>query len=553
MLKQGNSKGFTIVELLVVIVIIGILATITIVAYTGLTQKAISISLQSDLTQAYKQIKISQTQSDNESYPGSVSDCPAPSSGNICIKSSGSNTFSYNVNNSANPKSFILIAHNGSIIYSIDSTSSTPTAVTSTSFAIAWGGASNDYTGSIAQTQDDNYIVVGSTSSFGAGFSDAYIAKYDSLGNLLWDKTWGGTNNDYGRSVLVTSDGGYLINGETSSFGAGSSDVFVAKFDSSGNLSWSKTWGGAATDLSDSIIATSDGGFAISGITYSYGAGSGDVFLAKYDTSNNLSWSQTWGSAGSEFNGMSFTQVSDGGFIIAGGSGNFGAGSQDIFLAKYDSSGNFVWNKTWGGTNSDQVSHITSTSDGGIILAGDTSSFGAGSNDALLAKYDSSGNLSWSRTWGGTAQDQGGFVTVSGNEYILSGYTQSFGAGSNDVFVANYNSSGNFAWNSTWGSSSAEGSGLIITTKDGGFVITGSTYGYGAGNQDSLVLKYKNNNLMGGCSSPMCQTPTATLNSPTATVTTPSATRTSPNATTNSPTATITSPTATHTIIVPAQ
>lgn len=169
-----------------------------------------------------------------------------------------------------------------------------------------------------------------------------YLSKYDSTGALIWNKTWGGISTDYGNSVAQTSDGGYAVTGLTRSYGAGGlDDMFLAKYDSSGNLSWNKTWGGVGTDTGNSVVQTSDGGYAVTGVTTSYGAGSYDMLLAKYTSTGSLSWSKTWGGTGSDY-GSSLVQTSDGGYAVTGRTSSYGAGSNDMLLAKYDSSGNIA-------------------------------------------------------------------------------------------------------------------------------------------------------------------------------------------------------------------
>jgi len=153
------------------------------------------------------------------------------------------------------------------------------------------GGSYYDVSHSIQQTSDGGYIITGETLSFGAGSYDVFVIKLDSSGNLSWAKTIGGTKEDDGYSIQQTSDGGYVITGETFSFGAGERDVFVIKLDSSGNLSWAKTIGGASSDSSFSIQQTSDGGYIITGYTNSFnsfGVGTPDVFVIKLDSSGNI-------------------------------------------------------------------------------------------------------------------------------------------------------------------------------------------------------------------------------------------------------------------------
>ena len=311
--------------------------------------------------------------------------------------------------------------------------------VSAISFAKTFGGSSSDYAYSVQQTSDGGYIVAGGTVSFGAGDDDVFLIKTDASGNLQWAKTFGGSGWDVPYSVQQTSDGGYIVAGYTRSFGAGYEDVFLLKTDASGNLRWAETFGGVYFDVAYSVQQTSDGGYIVAGYTFSSSAGGIDVFLLKTGTS----WARTFGGS-SDDQAYSVQQTSDGGYILAGGTYSFGAGGLDVFLLKTDSSGNLQWAKTFGGSSYDRVYSVQQTSDGGYIVAGYTLSFGAGSADVFLLKTDASGNLQWIKTFGGSSGDYAYSVQqTSDGGYIVAGYTLSFGAGSWDVFLLKTDANGN--------------------------------------------------------------------------------------------------------------
>jgi len=531
--KSKLKSGFTIVELIVVIVIICILATISYVSYSGLTKKAILVSLQSDLDGA--SAIITSDMISNKVYPANID--------SLGLKASPNTTYTYV---SRGEKRYCLSANYSDTYYHITSDNLIPRVGNcyDTTFAVTWGGSSEYSSGSsIIQTSDGGFVVTGDTWVYGAGSSDMFLAKYNSAGDLSWNKTWGGIGADMGISLVQTSDGGYAVTGGTDSYGAGNDDMALVKYDSAGNLSWSKTWGGTNYDYGKSLVQTSDGGYAVIGQTRSFGAGGDDMFLAKYDTTGNLSWSKIWGSDGGFVE--SLAQTSDGGYIVTGETDSFGAGGSDIFLAKYDSSGNLSWIKTWGNTGGDYSSSIVQTSDGGYAVTGGTNSYGAGSYDMALVKYDSAGNLSWSKTWGGTGYDYGSSIVQSSDGgYAVAGITHSYGAGSYDTFLVKYDSAGNLSWNKTWGGTVYDSGNDLVQANDGGYAVTGSTESYGTGG-DMFLVKYNASGDIPGCTALMCQTPTATVTSPTATVFSPTATVFSPTATVFSPTATIT------TIVVP--
>ena len=209
----------------------------------------------------------------------------------------------------------------------------------SSHFCKAIGGKNDDEGNSLIQTSDGSYAIAGTTKSFGAGERDVYVVKLDAKGNLQWTKTIGGKEDDKGYSLIQTSDGGYAIAGVTKSFGAGERDVYVVKLDAKGNLQWTKTIGGPESEVGNSLIQTSDGGYAITGTTGSFGAGEADVYVVKLDANGNLQWTKTIG--GPEYDrGESLIQTSDGGYAIAGFTYSFGAGWADVYVVKLDKNGN---------------------------------------------------------------------------------------------------------------------------------------------------------------------------------------------------------------------
>jgi predicted secreted protein len=208
-------------------------------------------------------------------------------------------------------------------------------------FAQTYGGTSGDGGFSVVQTIDRGYAIAGTISS-GAGGADFWLVKTDAAGTLQWNQTYGGTDLDLARSVVETSDGGYTIAGETLSYGAGGMDFWLVKTDATGNAQWNQRYGGTNDDYGRSVVETSDGGYTIAGWTASYGAGGMDFWLVKTDAAGNAQWNQTYGGTDSD-QGLSVVETSDGGYAITGYTMSFGAGDSDVWLVKTGVGSGLTW------------------------------------------------------------------------------------------------------------------------------------------------------------------------------------------------------------------
>ncbi|MFI5144828.1 MAG: T9SS type A sorting domain-containing protein [Ignavibacteria bacterium] len=401
-------------------------------------------------------------------------------------------------------------------------------------FQLAIGGAGDDYAYSIKRTTDGGYVAAGGTTSFGAGSGDFYIVKLDASGILQWTKTIGGTGDDEAKFIVQTMDGGYSVAGYTQSFGAGNSDFYIVKLDASGNLQWNRTIGGTNEDVALAIVQTTDGSYVAAGYSYSFGAGDRDYYIVKLDANGNLQWNKTFGGAYYEY-GETVIQTTDGGYAMAGFTYSFGAGSGDYYIVKLDASGNFQWNRTIGGTDADYCLSVIQTTDGGYALAGQANSFGAGSNDFYIVKLDANGTLQWTRTVGGAALDYGeSIIQTTDGGYVIGGLTYSFGAGNQDVYVVKLDAGGNLQWSRAVGGAYDDYIESIVLATDGGYVGAGHTDSFGAGSFDVYIVKLDaSGNTCADTTSPPSQSGTGgTLGTPTTTITIPSPTVTTPSPTT---------------------
>ena len=352
-----------------------------------------------------------------------------------------------------------------------------------------FGGGIFEFGRGVQQTTDGGYIIVGDTDSFGADNFNVWLIKTDSDGDTLWTETIGGNGEDRGFSVEQTTDGGYIITGMTSSYGAGGFDIWLIRTDSAGSTLWTKTFGGSFWDWATEVQQTTDGGYIITGMTESFGAGCWDVWLIKTDSNGDSEWTRTFGSSNYD-NGMSVRQTADGGYIVLADTYSYGAGSSDFWLIKTNSTGISSWTKTFGGTGTERSHSVRQTADGGYIMAGDTRSYGSGDYDVWLVKTDSDGESEWTRTFGGAEEDCGCSVQqISDGGYIVAGYTESFGAGNSDVWLIRTDDNGDTIWSITVGEDNLDQGRSVDLTTDGGFIIAGNTYDYYAGEYNIYLIK----------------------------------------------------------------
>jgi len=342
-----------------------------------------------------------------------------------------------------------------------------------------YGGAFQDRAYSVIQTNDGGYAIVGLTNSYGAGGADFWLIKTDSTGNTQWSQTYGRPWDDAASSVVQTSDGGYALAGYTVSFGAGDWDFWLVKTDSAGDMQWNKTYGGSGDDWAWSMVETNDGGYALAGYTTSYGAGSSNFFLVKTDSAGNMQWNQTYGGMREDV-AYSVVQTSDGGYALAGTTNSppVGLGYVNIWFVKTDSVGNMEWNRLYHGisySSYEECYSLVQTSDGGYALAGYTKMYGAGGADFWLVKTDPAGNIQWNNTFGGTGDEVArSVIQTSDGGYALAGYTwPGWPSGADDFFLAKTDSAGNLEWNGTYGGVYWEEALSLIQTSDGGYALAG--------------------------------------------------------------------------------
>jgi len=360
-------------------------------------------------------------------------------------------------------------------------------------FSETYGGADYENAESVQQTNDGGYVIAGAGQSYGAGYWDAWIVKTDAYGTMEWHNSFGGPYSDGGKSVQQTTDGGYIFAGSTTSFGAGSHDIRLIKTDAFGDSIWTKTFGGPQYDIVSTVQQTTDGGYILSGQTLSFGAGSYDVWLIKTDENGIVEWDETYGGVEAD-KAYSVQQTADDGYIITGLTESYSAGDRDVWLIKTDVNGTVEWDNTYGGTESDIAFSVRQTTDGGYIIAGETQSYSLGEYDVWLIKTDANGTHEWDNTFGGTSEDKAFDVkqTTDGG-YVMAAWTWSFGAGIGDAWLIKTDASGTQEWEQLFGGYDNDSAKSVQQTSDGGYVLGGTTVSYGAGEGDFWLIKTDEN------------------------------------------------------------
>ena len=286
-------------------------------------------------------------------------------------------------------------------------------------------------------------------------------------------KTFGGRSYDEAQALVQLSDGSIVLAGRASPGTSSNTDMVVIKLDKDGNKAWEKKFGGEETEEALDIIATSDGNFLVVGHSDSYSGSSGikDVFVVKVDQSGNEIWKKTYGSNVTIDEANAVVEAHDGGYLLVGNS--FVNGSLEITAIKIGENGEKQWERYYGGSGSEEGADVIKT-ETGYVIVGNTESKGKGKWDIWLLKVDKEGNEMWDTTFGGGDNETANAVieTKDGG-FIIAGSTYSFAFASQDFWVIKTNSEGKELWNKPFGGLAAEEAFGLVATKDGNYVASG--------------------------------------------------------------------------------
>lgn len=248
-----------------------------------------------------------------------------------------------------------------------------------------FGGAEYDSGFSVAALEDGGFAVAGSTRSKGAGESDIWVLRLDGAGNVVWERTFGGADVDAAGPIAALADGGVAVAGFTTK-GEGDWDFWVLRLDGAGNVVWERTFGGTEKDAPLSVVRLSEGGFAVAGEAQSKGAGGRGFWVLRLDGAGNTVWERTFGGAEDDV-ARPVVALADGGLAVAGYTKSKGAGESDAWVLRLDGAANVVWERTFGGAGDDQARSAVALADGGLAVVGYTESKGAGGQDLWVLRF----------------------------------------------------------------------------------------------------------------------------------------------------------------------
>ncbi|MCB2206870.1 MAG: T9SS type A sorting domain-containing protein [Bacteroidetes bacterium] len=365
-----------------------------------------------------------------------------------------------------------------------------------------YGGINNDIGFAVCQTNDDGFLLAGTTRSYGAGSDDMYIVRLDKNGTTLWTKTYGWIHKDAIRSI-ISIDNGFILTGDVWDYGYAGLDVYVMKIDNSGNVIWDQLYGTHSREVGFKTIPSMDDGFLVLGHSRNYEP-MGDLLLVKSDMDGNEIWRNNYGSEFDDY-GFDLIQDNEGDIVMIGSKGsffddvhgNFKNSDADIYLIKTDEDGNEIWQKTYGGNQHD-FGQVLIASEDGYYIFGSSQSNSHGSFDMLLIKTDELYNEVWSTYYGGAEYEYG--MSMDRNDQgdlFLFGTTKSYGTNqSADFYLIKANGNGEEIWNLTIGGENSEFGHQVIATPDSGCVVIGQTNSYGEGGFDFLFTKVSKNGIV---------------------------------------------------------
>lgn len=334
--------------------------------------------------------------------------------------------------------------------------------------------------------QSDGTILLGGESGPSTN-RQARVACIDDVGNVIWSREYGGPGRESCNAVLPLADG-LLFAGETTSYGSGQADFWIVRCSLNGDTLWTRTFGGSANERCYALCTGAGGGLILAGTTTTFTPGSSQFWMVKISDTGDSLWSRSFGGSGTD-ECYSVVRTADDGFLLAGNTTSYGAGGSDFWIVRTDSAGDSLWSRTFGGTNTDVCQSVVAHAFGGFVLAGYTSSFGAGSYDYWVIRVSDGGDSLWSRTYGRTGIDMAHAACVDSSGNIAVAGESPIGGGYRNFRLILLSELGDSITTLRAGGPNDEICYSVIALPDRSFLMSGQTYSYGPSDGNFWVFR----------------------------------------------------------------
>ncbi|MGB5506013.1 MAG: hypothetical protein WBM70_04910 [Sulfurovum sp.] len=343
-----------------------------------------------------------------------------------------------------------------------------------------YGGDEGDIAHGIVALENGDSVLVGTCKSFGAKRTDICVSRMNDKGEMSWRLLLGGEKEDDGKAIIRTADGNLMVLGSSKSYAKNyDRDLYVAKISLEGNVIWDQSFGGDRIEFAGGIAETDDGGALVVGNTTSYGRGYKDIYIAKLNKNGKMISSFIVG-GNKEDSAQALTRTKDGNMVLVGYREKTGrAGNTDFFVLKMDQNGKKIWSQTYGGDQADRLNGVVATEDGGIVATGSTYSYNSENSDMSIMKLSSDGQMLWHKIYGFKYYEYGNAVaTTPDGGVMIAGGTNTLGKGDHSAYMIALDNSGKAVWSHVYGSRGKDSTNAITRLSDGSMVAVGGSDSY---------------------------------------------------------------------------
>ena len=342
-----------------------------------------------------------------------------------------------------------------------------------------YGGDDGDIAQGIAALDNGDSVIVGTCQSFGAKQTDICVSRMNDKGEMAWRLMLGGEKVDEGKAIIRTEDGNLMVLGSTKSYAKNyDRDLYVVKVSPQGNVIWEQSFGGDRDEFAGGIAQTDDGGAIVVGDTTSYGKGYKDIYIAKLDKNGKMVSSFVVGGK-KEDSAQALTRTKDGNMVLVGYRETGRSRNTDFFIMKIDQNGNKIWSQTYGGDRSDRLNGVTATEDGGIVATGSTYSYNSENTDLSVMKLNVEGTMLWHKIYGFKYYEYGNAVsTTADGGVMVAGGTNTLGKGDHSAYLIALNDTGEVVWSHVYGNRGKDSVNAITRLSDGSMIAVGESDSY---------------------------------------------------------------------------